>query len=140
MHMSWLVAIVPGVIFGVSVMLIDTVIIRWPQTKEVAREKTLSERLDELSESMRESARLMEEVQAELDARAALVKKMKGQVQDGDAHAVLPRVQAEVNRRIMDNELEGTAHSIRKYRLLVARLITGGCVAFAVAVTLHMLY
>lgn len=44
--------------------------------ERAASQKTLEERLDELSKSMRDSARLVEQVSAELEARAASARRL----------------------------------------------------------------
>jgi t-SNARE complex subunit (syntaxin) len=123
-------------------LLIDNVLIlRTPRSKDVAHEQTLEERLDELSQSMQESAELMEEVQAELDARAALVKKLKEEAQDAEALAVLPREQVEATRRMMDSQLDGTVRGIRKNNILIGivSFAAGGCVTLVVTILVHMI-
>jgi hypothetical protein len=50
---------------------------------------TLEERLDELSKSMRNSARLVEQVSAELDARAATARQLQQEAETAEALAAL---------------------------------------------------
>jgi hypothetical protein len=58
-------------------------------------QRTLEERLEELSKSMRDSARLVEEVSTELDARAVTARRLKEEAETAEALAGLHKEQAD---------------------------------------------
>jgi hypothetical protein len=105
-------------------------------------QKTLENRLEELSNSMRNSAKLVEQVSAELDARAATAKKLKEEAEAAEALAAINREQAEAIRRLMDTELEGTARRIRRDSIIIGIMsfIAGGGISFLVTLLVHPLH
>jgi uncharacterized protein YkwD len=52
---------------------------------EEAAQKTFEQRLDELSNSMRASAHVVQQISAELDARAAAAKRLKEEAETAEA-------------------------------------------------------
>jgi uncharacterized membrane protein YfcA len=80
---------------------------------------TLEDKLTSLSKSMRQSAKLVEEVSAELDAREATARRLQQEAQDAEALAALHRDQTEAVRRLLDTELVGQRKGIRKDAIIV---------------------
>jgi hypothetical protein len=105
-------------------------------------QKTLEDRLDELSKSMRDSARLVEQVSSELDARAATARRLKEEAQAAEALAGLHKEQTEAVRRMVNAELAGATRSIRKdsIKIGIAAFVAGGGVTFAVTLLVHPLH
>jgi len=105
-------------------------------------EKTLEVRLEELSKSMRDSARLVEQVSAELDARAVLAKKLKEEADAAEVLAGIHKEQVEAIRRLMDAELEGTERHIRRDSILIGigSFIAGGAVSLVITLLVHPLH
>jgi hypothetical protein len=104
-----------------------------------APSETLEDRLDELSKSMQNSARLVAQVSSELDARTAAVKKLQEDAKTAEALAGLHKEQADAFRRMIDEELAGTARRIRKDSITigVASFVAGGGVSFAITLFVH---
>lgn len=105
-------------------------------------EETLEDRLDELSKSMSQSARLVEQVTAELDARSAMAKRLKKEAEDAEALAKLHQEQADAIRRMMDAELAGSERRIRRDSVVIGitSFIFGGGVSFLVTLLVHPLH
>lgn len=112
------------------------------RAKNVPSQKTLEDRLDELSKSMRQSARLVEEVSAELEARAATARRLNEEAETAKALAELHREQADAVRRMLDVELTTTARGIRRDSIVIglASFVAGGGVSFAVTLLVHPLH
>ena len=110
--------------------------------KDVTTQATLEERLDELSKSMRNSARLVEQVSSELEARAATAKRLKEEAETAEALAGLHKDQAEAVRRMLDAELVTTARRIRSdsIKIGVASFVAGGGLTFVVTLLVHPLH
>jgi hypothetical protein len=96
-------------------------------------QRTLEERLAELSKSMRDSARLVEEVSAELEARAATARQLKEEAETAEAIVGLHKEQTEAVRKMMDRELTKTVHSIRadSVKIGIASFVAGGGLTYA---------
>jgi methyl-accepting chemotaxis protein len=107
-----------------------------------ARSRTLEGRLDDLSHSMRESARLVEEVSAELDARAATAKRLQQEAETAEMLAALHRDQAEAVRRMIDAELARTARGIRRDSIVIgfASFVAGAGVTLLITLLVHPLH
>jgi methyl-accepting chemotaxis protein len=105
-------------------------------------QKTLEERLDELSKSMRDSARLVEQVSAELEARAATARQLTKDAETAEALAGLHKQQAEAVRRMMDAELAGATRRIRSdsIKIGIGSFVAGGGLTFAVTLLVHPLH
>jgi hypothetical protein len=101
-------------------------------TKEVVCEGTVEERLDELSKSMRESAQIVAQISAELEARAITAKQLQEDAKAAEALAGIHKEQAEAIRRLMDAELTGSELRIRRDTVIVgiASFIAGGGVSY----------
>ena len=84
----------------------------------------------------------MEQVSAELDARAATAKKLKEEAEASKALAAINKEQAEAIRRLMDTQLEGTARSIRQDTIVIGigSFIAGGGVSFLITLLVHPLH
>lgn len=102
----------------------------------------LEERLENLSKSMRESARLVEQVEAELAARAATAQRLQEDAKTAEALAALHRNQAEAVRRMMDAELATTAKGIRSdsIKIGIASFVAGGGLTLLVTLLVHPLH
>jgi len=82
-----------------------------------AHQETLEQRLDQLSVSMQQSARLVEQVSAELDARAVTARRLREEVESAEALAALHKDQAEAVRRLVRSEMtEELATARRRIR------------------------
>jgi hypothetical protein len=101
------------------------------RTKEVICERTVEERLDELSRSMRASADLVRQISTELEARAMTAKQQQADAEAAEALAGIHREQAEAIRRLIDSELTGSERRIRRDALIVgiSSFIAGGGVS-----------
>jgi HEAT repeat protein len=111
-------------------------------SEEIVSQKTLEDRLEELSKSMRNSAKIVEQVSAELDVRAATAKKLKEEADAAQALAEVNKDQVDAIRRLMDTELEGTARRIRRDSIVIgiASFITGGGISFLITLLVHPLH
>ena len=91
---------------------------------------------------MRSSAKLVEQVSAELDVRAATAKKLKEEADAAEALAAINKEQADAIRRLMDTELEGAARRIRKDSIVIgiASFIAGGGISFLITSLVHPLH
>jgi biopolymer transport protein ExbB/TolQ len=103
---------------------------------------TLEERLEELSGSMRQSAKLVQQVEAELDARAATARRLKEEADTAEAIAAIHKDQADAIRRMMDAELTTAAKRIRSDSIKIGILsfVAGGGVTLAVTLLVHPLH
>jgi len=91
---------------------------------------------------MRNSARLVEQVSSELEARAATAKRLKEEAETAEALAGLHKDQAEAVRRMLDAELVTTARRIRSdsIKIGVASFVAGGGLTFVVTLLVHPLH
>ena len=136
--------VILGVLAVVSVSLIVSI---WgfrdagSRTKPPVAQKALEDRIDELSKSMRDSARLVEQVSAELDARAVMAKKLKEEADAAKALAGLYKEQTDAIRRMMDAQLTSAARGIRRdsIKIGIASFVAGGGVSFLVTLLVHPL-
>ena len=112
------------------------------RAQDATSQKSLEERLDELSKSMRDSARLVAEVSAELTARAATAKRLKEEAETAEALASMHKTQAEAVRRMMDVELATAARRIRSdtIKISIISFVAGGGVTFFVTLLVHPLH
>ena len=110
------------------------------QRKSAARvPPTIERRLDDLSTSMRQSARLVEEVSAELELRAAAARQLEEDAKAAEALAALHKDQADAIRRMMDAELETVGRRIRRDSIVigVASFVAGVGATVLVTLLLH---
>jgi len=91
---------------------------------------------------MRESARLVEQVSAELDARAATAKRLEEEAKTAEALAALHKDQADAIRRMMDAELSTAARGIRRDSIIIgiASFVAGAGVTLLVTLLVHPLH
>ena len=102
------------------------------RAKQVVRERPVEERLGELSRSMQESARVVTQISAELEARAKAARQLQEDAKAAQALAGLHKEQAEAIRRLMDAELGATERRIRRDSLIVGigSFVAGGGVSY----------
>ena len=88
---------------------------------------------------MRQSARLVEQVSAELDARAATARQLQEDAKAAEALAALHKDQADAIRRMMDAELATTAKGIRRDSIVIgiASFVAGGGLTLLVTLFVH---
>jgi len=104
---------------------------------------TLDERLDRLSGSLRESARLVEEVSAELDARAVMARQLERQAQDARALAAQNEEQVEAVRRLLRSEMQAELATAERHifrdslRVAIASFVFGAAVSVVVTLLVH---
>lgn len=137
---------------GVALMiaaLVLAAIVTWliwsgpwlPGGKAVPRE-TLEQQLGQLADSMRASARLVQQVSAELDARAATAKRLKEEVQTAEAAASLHKEQAEAISRMLEAQLSGQRRGTRMDTILItiASAFAGAAATYMVTLLVHPLH
>jgi uncharacterized membrane-anchored protein YhcB (DUF1043 family) len=142
--LSSIFAAVVGALAAVSGALVSLVVARRSRktvsdVEGDASQTTLEERLDELSKSMRQSARLVEQVSAELDARAASARQLQEDAKTAEALAALHKDQADAIRRTIDAELASTAKRIRSdsIKIGIASFVAGGGLTLVVTLFVH---
>jgi hypothetical protein len=91
---------------------------------------------------MRQSARLVEQVSAELDARAATARRLQKKAEDAEALAALHREQSDEVRRMIDAELATATRRIRSdsIKIGIASFIAGGDLTLLVTPLVHQLH
>jgi predicted nucleic acid-binding Zn-ribbon protein len=114
------------------------------------RELTLEERLAELSDLMGRSSTLVEQVSAELEARAATAQRLRDEAKQAEELASINREQAEAIRRLMDAELAAklteNGAAIRKdvrkdtIRVGVGSFVAGGGLTLLITLLVHPLH
>lgn len=106
---------------------------------QVPSQETLDQRLDELSKSMRNSARLVEQVSAELEARAAAARTLEEEAKAAEALAALNKDQADAVRRLLGAELAGAGKRIRRDSIVIglASFVAGGGVTYLISLLVH---
>lgn len=107
-----------------------------------ASQATLEDRLTRLSKSMQQSARLVEQVSAELDARAATARQLQKEADDAQALAALHKEQSDAVRRMIDAELATATRRIRSdsIKIGIASFIAGGGLTLLVTLLVHPLH
>jgi septal ring factor EnvC (AmiA/AmiB activator) len=107
-----------------------------------ASQATLEDRLSQLSKSMQQSARLVEQVSAELDARATTARQLQKEAEDAEALAALHKDQADAVRRMIDAELATATRNIRSdsIKIGIASFIAGGGLTLLVTLLVHPLH
>jgi len=135
-------AVVSGAVYDLAPWFLQWLRLGRRRVPEDTPSKTLEDRLDELSKSMQNSARLVEQVSAELEARTAAVKKLQEDAKAAETLAGLHKEQAEAVRRMIDTELEGSARRIRRDAIIigVGLFVAGGAVSFAITLFVHPLH
>ena len=106
---------------------------------------SLEQKIEHLLESMRQSATLVEQVSAELDARALTVKRLQEDAKSAQALAELNKEQAEAVQRIiqsgMGTELKATRKDIFRdsVRLAIISFLAGGSISLLITLLVHPL-
>jgi hypothetical protein len=89
------------------------------QARSARAKPTIEGRLRDLSESMKRSARLIEQVNAELEIRAAAAQQLEREAKAAEALAEVNREQKEAIRLLFDAELEGAERRIRRDSVII---------------------
>jgi hypothetical protein len=107
-----------------------------------ASPKALEQRLGDLAASMRESARLVEQISAELDARATTARRLKEEAETAEAITRLHRDETAAIQRMLDTQLEEAARRIRSdsIKISIVSFFAGGAVTFAVTLLVHPIH
>jgi hypothetical protein len=119
--------------------------------QEANPEEPLEGRIDRLSRSFQESARLIEQVSAELEARSLTARRLKEEAENAEALARLHKDEADAVRRVMRAEMhsEMTAEltkglegvNRRNFRdgvkISVASFLAGGVLTVLVTLFIH---
>jgi len=102
-------------------------------------QETLEERLRELSTSMNNSARIVEQVSAELEARAATAMRLQEEAKQAEALAALNQEQADAIRRLLGAEMAGEARRIRRDSITIGIMsfVAGGGVSLLITLLVH---
>jgi hypothetical protein len=142
-------ALIALIVIVVTVLsMIGTVVAIWSsylasrlRSRTAASERTLDQRLEQLSKALWTSARLVEQISAELDARAATARELQEGAKAAEALAELNKEQAEAIRRLMDAELESSERRIRRDSVIIGigSFIAGGGVSLLVTLLVHLL-
>jgi hypothetical protein len=107
---------------------------------------TLEQRLQSLSVSMQESARLVEQVSAELDARAIAARRLQEEADYAQALVTMHKEQTEAIERLvrsgMESELAATRRDIFRdsLRLAIPSFVLGGLVTLLITLLVHPLH
>jgi hypothetical protein len=104
--------------------------------------RPLEQRLGELSDSMRSSAQMVQEISAELDARVTTAKRLKEEAETAEAISRLHKEESEAVRRMLDAQLETVAHKIRSdsIRISVASFVAGAGVTYLVTLLVQPIH
>jgi hypothetical protein len=102
-------------------------------------DRTLDERLDRLARSIRDSARLAEEVSAEVDVRAAAVRELEEKAREAEALAALNKEQADAVRRLVDASMVTAEKHIRSdsIKIGIASFVLGAGASALVTLLVH---
>lgn len=106
---------------------------------------SLETKLDRLTESMQESKHLVEQVSAELDARAVTAKRLKEEAESAAALAALNQEQADAVRRLLRSEMTTELATSRRrifrdsLRIAIGSFVAGGLLSFLVTLLVHPL-
>jgi hypothetical protein len=112
----------------------------------VASQQTLEERLEELSASMLRSARLVEQVSAELDARAVTARRLKEEAADAEQLAAQNKEQADAVRRLIRSEMTQELSTAQRrifrdsLRVAIGSFVVGVAATFLVTLLVHPLH
>ena len=118
----------------------------WAQRREARTRQpppeTLNQRLERLATSIRESARLAEEVSAEVDLRAAAVRELDEKAREAEALAALNRDQADAVQRLVDASVGNARKGIRRDSIVigVASFVAGAGASLLVTLLVHPIH
>ena len=111
--------------------------------KRSVQQDSLEMKIERLAESMRDSAQLVEQVSADLNARAITAKKLKDEAANAEVLAALNKDQADAVRRLlrseMADELASTGRRIFRdsVKIAVFFFIAGGLVSLLITLLVH---
>jgi biopolymer transport protein ExbB/TolQ len=111
--------------------------------KQSVQQDSLEMKIERLAESMRDSAQLVEQVSADLNARAITAQKLKDEAANAKALAALNKDQADAVRRLlrseMTDELASTGRRIFRdsVRIAIVFFIAGGIVSLLITLLVH---
>ena len=111
-----------------------------------ATQNSLEEKIQMLLQSMQESAKLVEQVSAELDARAVTARQLQEEAKQAKAEAELNKEQAETVRRLVRSQMSSisSAESRKNFRdsvrLSIVFLIAGGLISALITLLVHPLH
>jgi len=103
---------------------------------------TLENKLNDLSTSMKNSARLVQEVSAELEVRAATAERLKEEAATAEALAEMNKAQADAVRKLVNSEMGAASRKIRRdaIRIGVLSFVFGGGVSLLITLLVHPLH
>jgi negative regulator of replication initiation len=103
----------------------------------------LDERLDKLSASFGESARLVEQISAELDARAVTARQLEQRAQDATALAAQHEEQVEAMRRLLRSEMKAELTTAERHilrdslKVAIASFALGAAASVLITLLVH---
>jgi TolA-binding protein len=101
-------------------------------------EITLEERIQALAETMRASGRLVEQVTAEIEARAATAERLKDEAQAAEQLAQLSKAERDAVARLVRAEVSDENRRSTRLSVVTSALFFVAGVAATVAVTLFV--
>jgi methyl-accepting chemotaxis protein len=110
--------------------------------KRKQADETLDGRLDRLARSIQDSARLAEEVSAEVEVRAAAVRELEQKAREAEALAALNQEQAEAVRRLVDASMMTAEKHIHSDSLkyAIASFVAGATASLLVTLLVHPIH
>lgn len=108
----------------------------------VVVQKTLEQRLDDLAASMRDSAQIVQQVSAELGARAATAKRLREEAETAEALSRLHKEESDAVGRMLHAQLEGATREIRRdsIKFGIVWFVSGAAASFLVTLLVHPLH
>jgi uncharacterized protein YicC (UPF0701 family) len=97
---------------------------------------SLEERLSELGDNLRDSARLLTEVEAEIEARAARAERLKREADDAERLAALAASERDAVARLVRAEIGAEGRRSLRRGLLINLLFFVAGILASIAVTL----
>jgi hypothetical protein len=119
------------------------------QSRTVRRRKryarpalSLDTRLDQMAKSFRHSARLVEELSAELEVRAAAARELEEKAKEAEALAALNKDQADAVQRLVDASVGSARKGIRRDSIVIgiASFVAGAGVSLLVTLLVHPIH
>jgi hypothetical protein len=109
----------------------------WP-----VAQRSLEQRLDDLAASMRESAQIVQQVSAELEARAVTAKRLREEGEAAKALSRLHKEESEAVSRMLQAQLETATREIRRdsIRIGIVSFAGGAAASFLVTLLVHPLH
>jgi hypothetical protein len=149
----WLAGVVGAASALIAATLVDaanrvratTAVLEFEQEPAITQ-VSLEQKIDLLLNSMKESASLVEQVSAELNAWALTAKRLQEEAEQAKALAALNEEQAAAMQRLVRAEMERELSSTRRdifrdsIRIGVLSFIAGGLVSFLVTLLVHPLH